>query len=231
MPPHGVVWFEEPPQAAGRLSRGRIVDAAIELADADARGEVTMRAIATKLGSSTPMSLYRYVGSKDGLTDLMLDRVNGEITVPADGPWQERLRGLALSARAAVRRHPWYARLTFSRPPFGPNALAIFDAALAALEPLDLDAATRMGFVSTVLGHVYATGLAELEESTMRDRIGLATDAELNEVAAPYHQRITDEGRYPHYISWVNDPARFGPGPTFEQTLDWLIAGLATQVP
>ena len=88
-----------------------------------------------------------------------------------------------------------------------------------------------MGFVSTVLGHVYATGLAELEESTMRDRIGLATDAELNEVAAPYHQRITDEGRYPHYISWVNDPARFGPGPTFEQTLDWLIAGLATQVP
>jgi AcrR family transcriptional regulator len=228
--PNGVVWFDdpEPPRTAGRLSRERIVEAAIELADADARGEVTMRAIAAKLGSSTPMSLYRYVGSKDGLTDLMLDRVNGEIAVPAEGSWQERLRGLALSARAAVRRHPWYARLTFSRPPFGPNALAIFDAGLAALEPLGLDAATRMGFVSAVLGHVYATGLAELEESTMRDRIGLATDTELNAVAEPYHQRITEEGRYPHYIRWVNDPERFGPGPTFEQTLDWLLAGLSS---
>jgi len=126
-----VVWFDEPQPPSGRLSRDRIVEAAIELADADVRGEVTMRAVAARLGSSTPMSLYRYVGSKDGLTDLMLDRVTAEIAVPAEGTWQERLRGLALSARAAVRRHPWFARLTFSRPPFGPHSLAMFDAALA----------------------------------------------------------------------------------------------------
>ena len=136
MQSHGVVWFDEPQPSAGRLSRDRIVEAAIELADADVRGEVTMRAVATRLGSSTPMSLYRYVGSKDGLTDLMLDRVTAEIVVPAEGTWQERLRGLALSARAAVQRHPWFARLTFSRPPLGPHSLAVFDAALAALEPL-----------------------------------------------------------------------------------------------
>ncbi len=229
MQSHGVVWFDEPQPSAGRLSRDRIVEAAIELADADVRGEVTMRAVASRLGSSTPMSLYRYVGSKDGLADLMLDRVTAEIVVPVEGSWQERLRGLALSARAAVQRHPWFARLTFSRPPLGPHSLAMFDAALAALEPLDLDAATRMGFVSTVLGHVYATGLAELEEATMRHRIGLTDEAQLAEAVEPYHRRIAEQGSFPHYIRWSQDPQRMQPPPFgFEETLEWLIAGLSS---
>ena len=229
----GIVWFDEPaqPSTANRLSRERIVEAAIALADADARGEVTMRAIAAKLGSRTPMSLYRYVGSKDGLVDLMLDEVYGEVTVPVDGDWRHRLRGLALSVRAATARHPWFARLTFSRPPMGPNALAMYDTALAPLDELGLDAATRMGFVSTVLGQVFAAGLAELEEATMRDRAGLPTDDDLAAAVAPYHARITAEGRYPHYIRWANDPQRSAPAPqTFEQTLEWLLDGLATLV-
>src|SRR5687768_16809107 len=96
--PGGLVWFDEPapPRASEQLSRERIVAAAIALADADVRGEVTMRAVAARVGSSTPMSLYRYVGSKDGLTDLMVDEVYGELKVP-QGEWRTGLRGLGLS--------------------------------------------------------------------------------------------------------------------------------------
>lgn len=226
-----LVWFDEPaPPRGDQLSRGRIVAAAIALADADVRGEVTMRAVAARVGSSTPMSLYRYVGSKDGLADLMVDEVYGEIEVPVGG-WRASLRGLGLAGWAAVQRHPWFARLAFSRPPLGPHALALYDAALAALDGFDLGAAERMGAINTVLGHVFGSGLALLEERAMRERTGLPTDEDLTEAARPYLQRITDEGRYPHFIQWANDPGRFDPAPqSFERILEWLLDGIEGSV-
>lgn len=225
--PAGLVWFDVPAPPRGEgLSRERIVAAAIALADADVRGEVTMRAVAARVGSSTPMSLYRYVGSKDGLTDLMVDEVYGEIVVPG-GDWRARLRGLGLSGWDAVQRHPWFARLAFSRPPLGPHALALYDTALAALEELDVGAAERMGAVNTVLGHVFGSGLALLEERAMRERAGLDSEEDLAAAARPYLQRITEEGRYPHFIRWVNDPGRHDPAPqSFERILEWLLDGL-----
>src|SRR3954453_19564872 len=91
-------WFAAAPSAVpprpDQLSRERIVAAAIELADAEPHGEITMRALAARLGVRSPMALYRYVGSKDGLADLMVDEVYGEIDVPPADAWRECLRGL-----------------------------------------------------------------------------------------------------------------------------------------
>ena len=226
-----MVWFDEPPppRATPQLSRDRIVAAAIDLADRQASGEITMRALATELGVRSPMALYRYVASKDGLSDLMADQVYGLITVPRGDGWRPALRGLGRSAWAAVRRHPWFARLAFSRPPLGPHALSVYDHALAELEPLGLDAATRMGFVSAVFGQVLGSGLALLEEQAMRARTGLATDTDLDRAAAPYLQRVAAAGAHPHFSRWAADPLRGAAEfPTFDQVLDWLLDGLAS---
>lgn len=225
-----MVWFDEPPppRATPQLSRDRVVGAAIELADRQPGGEITMRALAAELGVRSPMALYRYVGSKDGLADLMTDQVYGELAVPRGEGWRPALRGLGRSGWTAVRRHPWFARLAFSRPPLGPQALGRYDAALAELEPLGLDAATRMGFVSAVLGQVFGSGLALLEEQAMRARTGLATEADLDRAVQPYLERIAAGGTYPHFSAWAADPGRQAPPfPSFEQTLDWLLDGLA----
>jgi hypothetical protein len=156
----------------------------------------------------------------------MVDAVYGEVAVPA-GDWRASLRGLGLSGWEAVQRHPWFARLAFSRPPLGPHALGLYDAALAALDGFELGAAERMGAINTVLGHVFGSGLALLEERAMRERAGLPTDEDLADAARPYLQRITEEGRYPHFIRWANDPARHDPAPqSFERILDWLLDGI-----
>jgi hypothetical protein len=218
-PAPGLVWFDEssPRRPKEKLDRGRIVAAAIELADQEMTGEITMRALAAR----------RHVGSKDGLSDLMADEIYGEITVPAGEGWRPALRGLSTSGWAAVRRHPWFARLAFSRPPLGPGAVAMYDTALAELEPLELDAAARMGFVSTVLGHVLGSGLALLEEQAMRARTGLPTDKDLSTAAAPYLERIAASGKHPHFTRWAADPRRHEAAPqTFERILDWLLDGL-----
>lgn len=226
-----LVWFDEPalPSSTEPLSRERIVAAATNLADQEVSGEITMRTLASKLGVRSPMALYRYIGSKDGLADLMADHVYGQLTVARGKGWRPALLELGNSGWAAVQRHPWFARLAFSRPPLGPNALAVYDAALAELDPLHLPAATRMGFVNTVLGHVLGSGLALLEEHTMRTRNGMATDKDLDAAVAPYLERITTAGEYPHFIRWATDPARRAVQPqTFEAILDWLLNGLAT---
>ncbi|TPW97235.1 helix-turn-helix transcriptional regulator, partial [Schumannella luteola] len=55
------------------LSIERIVDVAVELADAGGLPSVSMAAVASELGF-TPMSLYRYVSAKDDLLVLMQER-------------------------------------------------------------------------------------------------------------------------------------------------------------
>jgi AcrR family transcriptional regulator len=230
-PEPGLIWFDHPEPAGGaeRLSRTRIIEAAMALADAEPSGAITMRAVASRLGVRSPMALYRYVASKEGLADLLVDEVYGLITVPAGQGWRAALSGLGRSGWEAMRLHPWAARLAFSRPPLGPSALRLFDTALGELGGLGLGASTQMGFVNTVLGHVLGSGLALLEERTMRARTGQATDADLAAAAAPYLARVAAAGRHPHFSQWAADPSRLDPAPqTFEQILDWLLDGLET---
>lgn len=62
------------------MSVERIVEAAVELADAEGIGAVSMAAVAKRLGF-TPMSLYRYVTAKDDLLLLMQDEATGVPTL------------------------------------------------------------------------------------------------------------------------------------------------------
>ena len=229
--PSGLIWFDHPKPSGTteQLSRDRVVAAAMALADSGPAGDITMRAVAARLGVRSPMALYRYVGSKDGLSDLMLDEVYGLITVPVGLGWRQALRGLGRSGWDAMQRHPWAARLAYGRPPLGPSALNLYDTALGELDALGLDAPTRMGFINTVLGHVLGSGLALLEERTMRARVGLPTDADLDKAVTPYLKRIAAAGGHPHFSRWASDPRRHAPQPqSFEQILEWLLDGLQT---
>lgn len=224
------LWLDEPeaPRTRPALSRERIVQAAIALADEEASGHITMRTLAERLGVRSPMALYRYVGSKDGLADLMADHVYGQISVTTGQGWRPALRELGRTGWQAVQRHPWFARLAFARPPLGPRALDLYEAALSELDRVELPAATRMGFINTVLGHVLGSGLAVLEEQSMRSRTGLESDAALSDAVSPYLARIDAAGKHPHFSRWAADPERHTPPPQdFETILEWLLDGLA----
>ena len=92
------------------LSRGAVVEAAIQIADRDGIDAVSMRKLAVHFGVD-PMSLYHHVRDKGDLLASMVDTVVAGIhTDLPDGAWTERIRHLILSARATVLRHPWSAR-------------------------------------------------------------------------------------------------------------------------
>src|SRR6188472_761991 len=90
------------------LSIERIVDAAIEIADADGLAAVSMSSLAAALGYTT-MSLYRYVSAKDDLIVLMNDEGLGQPPDhdPIDDDWRAGLRRWAGSLGATYARHPW----------------------------------------------------------------------------------------------------------------------------
>ncbi|HEY2793604.1 MAG TPA: TetR/AcrR family transcriptional regulator C-terminal domain-containing protein, partial [Micromonosporaceae bacterium] len=186
----------------------------------------------TELGSSTPMSLYRYVGGKDGIVDLMIDEVFREIDLPErpDPDWRIALRTLAGHSRAALRRHPWFTALSHQRPLFGPNALRHNEWSLAALDGVGLPIGTAMSVAGMVFGYAVAYAQSEAEESRMRARIGVRTDAELRATAAPYIERITSDGRYPRLARWIAEAAETDPDAQFALGLECLVDGIESRI-
>ena len=78
-------WARAPqrPRRARRdpLTQEAIVEAALRVLDADGLDQLSMRHVARTL-NTTAGALYWHVGSKDGLLDLIFDRVIGEQHVP-----------------------------------------------------------------------------------------------------------------------------------------------------
>ena len=98
-----------------RLSRARVLQAAIAQADAGGLDDLSMRKLAEVL-EVAPMALYRHVASRDDLIDGMIDLVFAEIDVPATGPdWRTAMHRRAVSVRDAMARHRWAIGLMESR--------------------------------------------------------------------------------------------------------------------
>jgi AcrR family transcriptional regulator len=96
------------------LSRERVLDAAIRLADEGGIESLTMRRLARELGVEA-MSLYNHVANKGDLVDAMVDLVVSEIELPATSDaWDVAVRECAISAHEVLLRHPWSCSLVMS---------------------------------------------------------------------------------------------------------------------
>jgi len=131
------------------MSIERIVEAAVELADADGIGAVSMSSVAARLGYTT-MSLYRYVSAKDDLLVLMTEEGIGlpPDHDPVDEDWRRGLQHWADALSAAYLRHPWLLDIPIDGVPLRPRDLAWLDWGLRILAPTLL---TRDEGVSAVL--------------------------------------------------------------------------------
>ncbi|MBB6347871.1 TetR/AcrR family transcriptional regulator [Nonomuraea muscovyensis] len=130
-----------------------VVTAAVEIADRDGLGGVTIPKVAKSLGF-TGMSLYRHVGSKDELLTLMADAAAGTPPDLDTDDWREGLRTWAFALRAVFRRRPWLTRVPASGPPSGPNQIAWMEAALAIMSRTRLDWAHKVGILTLINGYV-----------------------------------------------------------------------------
>ncbi len=124
-----------PPQ----LTRDRILETALALADHSGLGAVTMHGVAAGLGV-TPMALYRHVGDKAALLDGLVERVLTQVQPPSPGlSGPEQLVAMAHALRRTGQQHPGVFPLLLSRPAATPEARVVRNSVQRALADSGVD--------------------------------------------------------------------------------------------
>jgi AcrR family transcriptional regulator len=117
------------------LSRERVIETAMELADRSGLDGVTMRRIAEALGVEA-MSLYYHFPNKGAILDGLVERTFAEIAEEtgglspeaSPGTWQPLLRARIIGARRVMLRHPWVPAVMESRATLVPTMARYIDA-------------------------------------------------------------------------------------------------------
>ena len=144
-----------------RVSHEQVLDAALALADAGGLAAVTMASVGARLGVEA-MSLYRHIGNKEEMLDGLVDRVFAEIEVPVDSrDWRDALRRRAVSAHAALQRHPWAIGLMESRSQPGPATLGHHDAMTGILLRAGFDGRRLVRVYNVLDSYIYGFALQE----------------------------------------------------------------------
>lgn len=144
------------------LTRERIIDAAVRVADRGGVPAVSMRNVGKELGVEA-MSLYHHVAGKDALLDGIADWVFAQVEAPsADEPWREAMVRRAESARRAVGTHPWALGLIESRRAPLPALLKHHNAVLACLRTNGFSIPLAAHAFSAIDSYVYGFVLTEV---------------------------------------------------------------------
>lgn len=182
-----------------KVSVDEVVDAAIDLADAEGLGAVTMRALAQRFGLGA-MTLYTYIPSRDALLVLMADRAVGRTEVPQlpEDP-RERLELVARVQHDELRAHPWLLEVQDVRPWLGPNMSDRYEWQLQAVDGLGLTDLEMDQTVAVLIGFAGNIARSELMKRRAEQVTGM-TEAEwweanyetLNEVMAGTHYPLAN---------------------------------------
>ena len=208
-----------------QLSTDLIVDAALELLQADGLDAVTMRKVAQRLDTG-PASLYAHVQNKADLHELMLDRVLTAVHIPDPDPdqWQEQLLQVGRRMTAVLAAHTGIARI--------------------AMETLIPTTPTMLEQMDRLLAIMLAGGLSDADALAGSDILALFTAASAYEQslrsgdsaereAADRIDRITEylsivpAGRLPHLIALA--PAMAESADSYELGFQLIIDGLAAR--
>lgn len=150
------------PSKRKNLTADKIVNKALEIADAQGFEAISMRKLAGALGT-TAMSLYNHVSNKEELLGLMLERVSEEISSPqVGGNWEAELWDRALAMRAVLLRHRWAPPLLISTITMGEAALRDINATVGCLVMQGFTYAQADWARNAIDSHVYGYTMQEL---------------------------------------------------------------------
>jgi AcrR family transcriptional regulator len=203
------------------LTRERVLQTAIQLADQGGIASLSMRRLGQELGVEA-MAFYHHFASKDEVLDGIVDLVFGEIEIPAAGvDWKTAMRNRAISVRDALMRHEWAIGLMESRRHPGPANLRHHDAVIGSLLTggFSLAMAGRAYFLLD--SYIYGFALTKMS-------LPFRTE---NEVAGPATTTLQPwpENQYPNLVAFITAHAS-KPGydydGEFEAGIDLILDGL-----
>jgi AcrR family transcriptional regulator len=206
------------------LTRERVIDAGLALADAHGIDALTMRRLGQELGVEA-MSLYNHVANKEDLVAALLDAVVGEYALPSRrARWKPALRASAISANQVLQRHPWApgSLITFGAMP-GPKWLRWSEELLGTLR--------RAGFSPEATHHAFHILEGHIYGSALRQVNFRPTAAELATMAQGFLATI-DVTAHPWLVEHIEGHVRGAfRSNGYELGLDLILDGLEKMLP
>ena len=201
------------------LSRERVLDAAIKLADQGGLESLSMRKLGQELGVEA-MAVYYHFANKGEVIDGIVDIVFSQIDLPASGAdWKSAMRQRAVSLRDVLLRHRWAIGLMESRRKPGPANLRHHDVVIGSLRSAGLNMPTIAHAYSLVDSYVYGFALFAMN---------LPFDP--SEEVADLGQgvlRAYPVNAYPNLVAYISAMRPgYNYGDEFEYGLDLILDGL-----
>lgn len=213
-----------------------VVATAVRLADGGGLDAATLPKVAGRLGV-TPMSLYRYVGSKHELLQLMLDAASEPHAASGEpAGWREGMRLWAVDFWELTLRRPWLSRVPIHRSPSGPNQIAWLERGFEQLAGTGLDWDEQLRALTLLSGYVRHSALLaqELEEgrpadsSVAEDKDGYARA--LRGLITPDRFPRTAQMLTSEALRATDQPAESAARADFDAGLELVLDGLAAQI-
>lgn len=149
-----------------RLSRERILEAALALVDREGSEALTMRRLGAELDVAA-MSLYKHVAGRDALLDGLAEVLVEGIGAPEAAEPRRTLWQFAAGIRAVAQRHPEAFRLVGMRPLHTPKALRTVEVVLDALRRAGLGDRDAVSAYRALVSYARGFALAEIGGFTL----------------------------------------------------------------
>ena len=205
------------------LTRARVLEAAVTLADEQGLEALSMRRLGAELDVEA-MSLYNHVSDKDDLLDGIVELVVSDFESPSplEGEdWRAALRRCAIRAHEVLLQHPWSAALAESRPQNGPVRLGYYDTLLGTLRAAGFSDTAAYRANLYLDSYLYGFTLQEVNWPTPTSEPG--------EMASSFIER-TPADEYPNLVAVANLAAtgHVDAAADFEIGLDAILDALET---
>lgn len=231
-PPSGLdrLWTREELERQPRLglSLERVVQSAIDLADSDGLGAVSMKRVAERLGFTT-MSLYRYVSSKDDLLLLMHDtcwQPPAGLDAPLDG-WRGTVARWTREQYLIIQRHPWLEQVRHIDRAGTPSQIAWMELGLRALADTPLSEYHKIELLLLLSGYVFAQARTAATAADGAQR-GLFAPGRAAEAFGEMLKTVVAAERFPALRKSAEGGAfsNDNPLPNFEFGLELILDGI-----
>ena len=206
-----------PGERAG-LTRDQVLDAALAVVRREGLAGLSMRRVAGELGVA-PNALYSHVPAKDGLLDGVIDRVLGEIAIPARGGWRTRIEALMRDSRRVLLEHPDLIPHVLARQTTGPNALRLGEAVLDQLHRGGVTGDRAVRALQVLL--IHTIGAAAFEAPRRADPDPAARTARARAAATSL-----DPATHPRTTASADALASHPGDELFTSGLRWILDGL-----
>ena len=209
------------------LSRDRIVERAIAIADAEGIDAVSMRRIASDLGA-TPMALYNHVANKDELLNGIAGQLLKEIDVSSLDPtdWAKSIKTGYTEFRRVLLRHPNLLPVLQRKTEMSPDALRPIELAMSILQSAGFTPGEALQAHWTLSGFAMGHVLWQLTNPLLDNEDG---ESSLHSLAMS-HRRMLREDEFPCLMAALPAMESYDMDAAWEWGIDAIVEGLKAKL-